>query len=411
MLTFWSVLFYFALMDEINDEVDDSLEDYAEMIVTRSLRGEELPRNANGTNNFYFLREVSDAYANTTAHVRYADRDIFLSEKDETEPARVLSYIFMRADGHYMEVTVATPNIDKTDLREAIAFWIGFLYVMLIISSVMVNLWGVKRTMRPLNRLLKWLDRYRLGQTNEKLVNPTRIREFRRLNETVERSMRRGEELYEQQKVFIGNASHEMQTPIAVCQNRIEMLLDDDMLNEHQMGELIKVRQTLQRLSRQNKSLLMLCKIENGQFADNMPQNFTQIMEQLLPDYEAVYASRRIETVFSKEGTFMVDMDENLAHTLLANLLKNAYVHNVSGGRVSVSVCEKSITVANTGAPEALDPTLIFQRFYHTEGRKTSSGLGLTIVKAICKRYRLNITYRFENGMHTFDILRRIKKN
>lgn len=74
---FWSVLFYIAMMDEVNDEVDDSLEDYAEMIILRSLRGEALPRSANGTNNFYFLREVSDAYAKTTSSVRYADRDIF----------------------------------------------------------------------------------------------------------------------------------------------------------------------------------------------------------------------------------------------------------------------------------------------------------------------------------------------
>lgn len=406
LLTFWSVLFYLAMMDEVNDEVDDSLEDYAEMIILRSLRGEALPRSANGTNNFYFLRDVDREYANTTPHVRYADRDIYLTSKNETEPARVLTYIFMRDDGHYTELTVATPNIDKSDLRGAIAFWIGLLYVILIISIMLVNLWGLKRSMRPLNKLLGWLDRYRLGQKNEQLDNPTKIREFRRLNETAERSMKRMEELFEQQKVFVGNASHEMQTPIAVCQNRIEMMLDEDGLNEQQMGDLIKVRQTLQQLSRLNKSLLMLCKIENGHFSADEPQNMTAIVQRLLGDYQAVYASLAVKVVQHEDAPFVLNMDESLANMLMANLLKNAYLHNVPNGEIHINVGTDRLSIANTGIPQALDDSLIFQRFYHTKGRQSSTGLGLAMVEAICKRYQLHIAYTFNDGLHTFTLSR-----
>lgn len=117
-------------------------------------------------------------------------------------------------------------------------------------------------------------------------------------------------------------ASHEMQTPIAVCQNRIEMLLDDEGLNEQQMGDLIKVRQTLQQLSRLNKSLLMLCKIENGHFSANEPQNLTMITERLLTDYQAVYASQDVRVELHDRKPFVLNMDENLASMLVANLLK-----------------------------------------------------------------------------------------
>ena len=42
LLTGWAILFYFTVMDEVNDEVDDSLEDYSEIIIIRALAGEEL---------------------------------------------------------------------------------------------------------------------------------------------------------------------------------------------------------------------------------------------------------------------------------------------------------------------------------------------------------------------------------
>ena len=406
MLTFWSVFFYFTMMDEITDEIDDSLEDYAEMIIVRSLRNDPLPRSANGTNNYYYQREVSADYARHTPHISYADRNIYLDAKKEIEPARVLTYIYMRDNGSYVELVVATPNIDKADLREAIAFWIAFLYVMLMLSIVAANLWGIRHTMRPLTKLLAWLDSYRLGQINNPLNNPTRIHEFKRLNETVERSMKRGEELYEQQKVFVGNASHEMQTPIAVCQNRIELLIDEDGLSEQQMGELLKIKSTLGRLARLNKSLLLLCKIEHGQYDEAKPQYLAQIIQSLLPDYEMVYASQGIRTQVQVNNPFEVMMDESMAITLVSNLLKNAYVHNVPQGRVQVQVSSQKLVIRNTGQECALDEERIFQRFYHAADKQNSTGLGLALVEAICKRNALNITYRFEQGYHVFELRR-----
>ena len=163
VLTFWSALFYFALMDEVTDEVDDALEDYAENIILRSLRGEPLPTAWAGSNNEFFQRKVSADYAARTPHIRYADCKMYLPAKGEKEPARVLTYIYRNAKGEFVELTVATPHIDRADLRDAIAGWMMCLYLLLILSIVGVNLWGVRRTMRPLKRLLEWLEHYRLG--------------------------------------------------------------------------------------------------------------------------------------------------------------------------------------------------------------------------------------------------------
>ena len=404
VLAFWSVFFYFALMDEVNDETDDSLEDYAEMIIIRSLTGEPLPTMSSGSNNQFYLRSVSPHYAATHPHVSYADRDVYIREKRETEPARVLAYIFQRDDGSWMEVEVSTPVIDKADLRMAIFGWLVFLYAAILVCIVAVNVWAVKRSMKPLRVLLAWLDNYRIGVTGEKLVNPTKIEEFRKLNDAITRSTERNEQSFQLQKAFIGNASHEMQTPLAVCCGRIEMLLDDDAATPQQMEELVKTLHTLKRLSRMNRSLLLLCKIDNGQFTDSLPTSLGETARQLLPDYESAYAHRGIKASIYESGCFTMDMDPGLAATLVGNLMKNAFVHNLDNGKVDIRITDTDLTIANTGQSSPLDARLIFERFYHTPGKTTSTGLGLSIAKAICRLYNLSITYSFEQGLHTFTI-------
>ena len=402
----WSVFFYYTIMNEVNDEVDDSLEDYAEMIIIRSVRNEALPTASSGSNNQFFLREITPQYAAQTPHVRYEDRDVFIEEKDEFEPARVLTYIFQNDDGKFFELEVSTPHIDKKDLRGAIFYWIVFLFLAILLCILLLNLWTIGPSMRPLRKLLRWRDKYRVGEDNRPLDNPTKIYEFRKLNEVVKESIERTEVAYEQQKMFIGNASHEMQTPLAICNSRLEMLLEDPSLTERQMEEIVKTRQTLEQLSRMNRSLLLLTKIDNGQFADVADVNFTESIQRLLPDYEMVYASKNIRLQTELQGDFIVRMDESLAQTLLSNLLKNAFVHNHEGGEITIKATTDSLLFENTGAPESLNRDYIFERFYHSSDNRQSLGLGLAVVKAICQRYGLRIDYAFNNGKHAFTIVK-----
>lgn len=410
VMAFWSVLFYFALVDEVNDEADDSLEDYAEAIIVRSLAGEPLPSESSGTNNQYFLREVSADYAAAHPHVRYEDRDIYIKEKKETEPARVLTYIYRTDDGRWMEVEVSTPTFEKDDLREAILLWMVLLYAALLVGIAVTNLWGVHLSMRPLRRLLAWLDGYTPGRRLAPPHNPTGISEFRRLNQVALDALARSEELNEQQKLFIGNASHEIQTPLAACTGRIEMLLDDETLTERQMGELLKVRRTLRNLSRLNRSLLLLCKIEGGQFPQRKPVALNRSVLEPLPDFREIFAAKGIGVETDTAADFLVEMDVTLATTLTANLLKNAFVHNHAGGTVRLASGPDFLRVENTGQPEPLDPALIFTRFYHTPGKQSSTGLGLSIALAICRLYGLRLAYRHEGGRHVFEVSRGGKK-
>lgn len=403
VLTVWAGFFYMAVVEEVNDEVDDTLEDYSEGLIIRALSGEDMPTASNGSNNQYYLYEVSESYAASHPQITYRDEMVFITEKSETEPARVLITIFRTEDERYMELVVYTPTIEKLDLLRAILGWIIFLYVLSLLIILSINIWVFRKNMKPLYVLLKWLDSSQLGKKNEPLENTTKITEFRKLNAATMAFAERGEKLFEQQKTFIGNASHEMQTPLAICRNRLEMLMEDETLTEHQLNELIKTHQTLENLTRMNRSLLLLCKIENGQFADTRSVCLNDILTHYLDDYKEVYAYRNITVTVTTDSSFCVEMNDSLVSVLVTNLLKNSFVHNIDGGFIYIKITANTFEISNTGE-KPLDRERIFERFYQGQKKEGSTGLGLALVDSICKANHLKIDYTYVENRHIFTI-------
>lgn len=403
VLTVWAGFFYMAVVEEVNDEVDDTLEDYSEGLIIRALSGEDMPTASNGSNNQYYLYEVSESYAASHPQITYRDEMVFITEKSETEPARVLITIFRTEDERYMELVVYTPTIEKLDLLRAILGWIIFLYVLLLLIILSINIWVFRKNMKPLYVLLKWLDSSQLGKKNEPLENTTKITEFRKLNAATMAFAERGEKLFEQQKTFIGNASHEMQTPLAICRNRLEMLMEDETLTEHQLNELIKTHQTLENLTRMNRSLLLLCKIENGQFVDTRSVCLNDILTHYLDDYKEVYAYRNITVTVTTDSSFCVEMNDSLVSVLVTNLLKNSFVHNIDGGFIYIKITANTFEISNTGE-KPLDRERIFERFYQGQKKEGSTGLGLALVDSICKANHLTIDYTYVENRHIFTI-------
>lgn len=363
VLTGWSVFFYFTMMHEVNDETDDALDDYAETIIIRALAGEQLPSKDNGSNNQYFLREVTQAYADSKAPISYADSMVYITQRSKREPARVLTYIFPDDHGCYYELTVSTPTIEKADLKRSIFVWMFILYLVLLVFLISLTTWMVRGYMRSMERAA------------------------------------------DQQKQFIGNASHEMQTPLAICRGRIEMLMEDDSMGEQQLEELARTHQTLERISRLNKSLLLLTKIENHQFADRQEVHVNSLLKNYLSDYAEVYGHRHIRLTLTELSSFKIRINESLASILLTNLLKNAYVHNVDGGEIQIILTESELRIINTAAiARPLDARRIFERFYHDPDKEGSTGLGLSIVTSICSSQGLGISYAYDQGRHAFTV-------
>ncbi|MDR2083905.1 MAG: HAMP domain-containing histidine kinase [Bacteroidales bacterium] len=405
VLTFWAAFFYFAMIDEVNDETDDYLEDYSEQIMMQFLAGEEVSSKSNNTNNQYYLSEVTTEYALGKPHISYIDSMVYIPLKQETEPARILTTIYKDGNGKYYELVVLTPTIEKKDLKEAILFWIVFLYFGLLLIIITVNFWVYKQSTRPLHKLLSWLDEYNIGMKNIDLQNKTDIIEFKKLNEAAIRNMKRAEEVFEEQKQFIGNASHEIQTPLAVCRNRLEILMEDETLSENQLNELVKTYQTLEYITKLNKTLLLLSKIDNRQFIEKTVIELNNIIKKFIQDYKEAYSHLNISAEIKETGIFKIKINETLASILINNLIKNAYIHNIENGKIFIEITSSKLIFKNTGQDFALNPKLIFERFYQEEKKENSAGLGLSLVKSICDIENLNINYYFNDNLHCFEIV------
>ncbi|MBR6692143.1 MAG: HAMP domain-containing histidine kinase [Bacteroidaceae bacterium] len=401
IMLLWATIFYFSMVNEITDEADDSLEDYAELIVMRTLTGRELPSIGDGTNNTYTIELLPDTTLHT-ASMTYEDRQVYIPEKRETEPARVLTMVFLDSQDRAYRLTVSTPTFEREDLLESMLLHLILLYVILVITIMTVTALVFNYSMKPLYRLLGWLDGYNLGNGVDDLPMCTHITEFKKLTESARSTIERAEKYYERQKQFIGNASHELQTPLAVLGTRLEWMIDNTQLTEEQFAELTKMRQALHRLSRLNRTLLLISKIENAQFNEKHDVDITEFIENELEIYKEIYAGKEIVCDTALPARFIVSMDESLATTLVTNLIKNAFLHTADNGTIEISLQDGTLTVSNSGE-EALDATRLFDRFY-TSGKSGSTGLGLALVKSIANCYNFGLRYYFKAGKHCFEV-------
>ena len=405
LMALWAAVFYYAMIDQVNDDTDDVLEKYSEMIIMRMLSDHPLPEKRDGNNNSYTLPRVSEDYASKQTGYVFRDAEVYIAEQQEWEPARLLTTIFRSGDGAYYELIVSMPTFEKTDLLASILQWVVYLYAMLLLIVLGMTTWVFNRSLGPVYRLLQWLDGYTLGGRNEALPEASSIDEFRRLYAAVHQTMKRSEEAFEQQKQFIGNASHEMQTPLAVCRNRLEMLVDDaHALTGEQLGEIAKVQRTLDYLVRLNRSLLLLSKIDNGQFPEAEEVDVNALVRRTAEDMEEIYAYRSMRFALVDEGPLTARMNPSLAGSVVANLLKNAFVHGDEGGEVTASVAPRRFTVCNSGAGGPLDAGRIFDRFYQGTKKEGSTGLGLAVVDAVCRLYGLKVSYSYKEGRHCFAV-------
>lgn len=402
ILLLWAAMFYYAMVNEINDETDDSLEDYAELIVRRVLTNQELPKPGDGTNNTYNI-EILPWDTTTQPSMHFEDKRVYIPEKRETEPARVLTLVFSDENGTKYKLTVSMPTFEREDLLLAMLWHIVAIYAILLVTILVATALIFHYSMQPLYALLRWLDRYHPGKGVENLPDSRSVLEFKKLTDAARSTIERAESYMEKQKQFIGNASHELQTPLAVLGTRIEWMIDNTRLTDEQFAELSKMRQSLHRLTRLNRTLLLISKIENAQFNEKADLDIVGIIKNEVEVYNDIYADKGIRLETALPDRFIVCMDESLATTMITNLLKNAFLHTPNGSTIKISIEKNSLVIANNGT-EGLDRTRLFDRFY-TSGKNGSTGLGLALVKSIANNYGFNIEYKFESGMHLFRII------
>lgn len=246
---------------------------------------------------------------------------------------------------------------------------------------------------------------FNLTQDNVPHLNDTNIREFASLNQSLTRLMMKDKETYRIQKEFTENASHELQTPIAIIRSKTELLMQEE-LNESQMQLVGDLHALTIRMGHLNNNLLLLSKIENDQYADMEKINLGNIIMESLP----LYQSLRNDSIIHIDDQRLcprntIHANRTLLECMLKNLIVNALRHAERNSTIDIRLTDNSLDVSNTsdeGKP--LDHDKLFQRFYTDNAKHKGNGLGLAIVKAICQYHHWQVDYQFEAGLHHFIV-------
>ena len=409
LMAVWGVLFYYAIIDEVVDETDDTLENYGEILMESALHDPSILETEGSLMSFYKFTPISEEEGRHYRQVFY-DATVYIELEDEDEPVRVMCTAFRMPDGQYYELKLMISILERDDMVEAMLWYLGALFLLfLICTSIGIQL-VLKGVFRPLHRLLDWLHCIQPGKEVPPLDNPTKIREFRQLSDAALDMGNRSYKAYEEQKQFIENASHELQTPLAIGRGKVELLAESEGMTEQQMEQLDEIYATLGRAVKLNKSLLLLSRIENGQYTEMEDVSVDEILDELLPDLMDIYEHKRVNLIRKREEQpFIIRCNHSLAQILVSNLVKNSLLHNREGGELQVLTTPTSLVIKNTG-DVPLDGEKLFRRFYHgMDGKKDSTGLGLAIARSIALSSSLKLTYEWQDGMHTFRLVKESK--
>lgn len=406
LMAVWGVLFYYAIIDEVVDETDDTLENYGEILMESALHDPSILETEGSLMSFYKFTPISEEEGRHYRQVFY-DATVYIELEDEDEPVRVMCTAFRMPDGQYYELKLMISILERDDMVEAMLWYLGALFLLfLICTSIGIQL-VLKGVFRPLHRLLDWLHCIQPGKEVPPLDNPTKIREFRQLSDAALDMGNRSYKAYEEQKQFIENASHELQTPLAIVRGKVELLAESEGMTEQQMEQLDEIYATLGRAVKLNKSLLLLSRIENGQYTEMEDVSVDEILDEFLPDLMDIYEHKQVRLIRKREEQpFIIRCNHSLAQILVSNLVKNSLLHNREGGELQVLTTPTSLVIKNTG-DVPLDGEKLFRRFYHgMDGKKDSTGLGLAIARSIALSSSLKLTYEWQDGMHTFRLVK-----
>lgn len=405
IVTMWAVVFYLNMLSEIKSSIDEGLENYKRLIIQNAELDSSILTKSYFDESFFSVHNINiqkalslkDVYRDTVIYMQDAD-----DEQLEPEPVRMLTTAF-ELNGQYYQLKVANSMVEEDDLINELLWDVAWLYLILISGIILVNNFVLRKLWKPFYDLLALLKNFRLGSTQKLPETNTQTKEFRDLHDAVNTFLQHSHEIFEQQKQFIENASHELQTPLAIATNKLELLLETQGIQPTHGEKIGEVFHIIQRLIRLNKSLLLLSKIDNKEFFDNQPILINDVVLQTIREMEPLATFKKVKVSITEDAKLMALMDATLANSIVSNLLKNAILHNVENGAIQISISHQAIKVCNTGVDQALDKERIFNRFQKSNSA-AGTGLGLAVVKAVAAVYDFNVSYHFKDRMHCFEI-------
>lgn len=277
-----------------------------------------------------------------------------------------------------------------------IVLLIGVL--MIVNRFVLANLW------KPFHATLEQLKQFNISSKNKLQLKDTKITEFAELNKTAAVMTDKVSNDYQMLKSFTENASHEIQTPLAIMKMKLELLIQSENMNAVQVDCIEALNEATDRLSRLNQSLLLLTKIDNSQFIDVEKVDLSDLLLNHIDNYEELAGSKNISIKKNISPSVHVLANRSLMEILISNIMVNTIKHNYENGWIEIDLSGNILSVSNTGNKPSVNTNELFERFKKSDSNSDSLGLGLAIVKKICDTCGFNVVYNYEEPMHTIVV-------
>jgi signal transduction histidine kinase len=347
-------------------------------------------------------QEVSYAPVATPIHKhKFSSIRIYEEDEHRQELFRQIEFT-VQVDGRWYLAKVAISMEDLDDMIRSILAITIVTILSILATTALINRVVLKRLWKPFYDTLATINKFQLGNKNKIQLSQTDIDEFELMNKTLDESLNKAENDYLLLKEFTANASHELQTPLAIVRSKMDILIQDENLSESQSKAAQSAYDAIQRMAKLNQSLLLLAKIENKQFEDVATINLKEKIETKLEEFSELWQSKHL-SINKDLNDCEIQINPLLVEIMLNNLLSNATKHNVPNGRISITLTGKKLVIANTSDSSQLDQNQLFTRFYKTSAT-SDNGLGLCIAKQICDLNGFVLNYHYSNNQHIFSI-------
>lgn len=394
--------FYFVIQNILRHEIDE------ELLATKyTLKAKILQ----ASNSRFFQKtgflDDNMKLSLSNAGIEYDSlwtTQIYDSLEKELIPFRIIESNFL-VNGQPYLLHRKRSLIENDDLIKSILAVEILLLIFLLGGLFFINRYLSKKIWRPFYATLDKLRTYNVEKHTNLNLSKSSVAEFDDLNKSLEELTDRTNRAFLSQKEFTENASHEMQTPLAILQGILELLMQTSPLSEAQAELMDQLSDASERLARLNKSLILLTRIENNQFGDVKPVCLKTIIETFSEQYRPQIEQKQLSVILEQSGDVILAANKLLIEILVSNLFGNAIRHNQQNGIVRIFFGNGLFKVSNTGKPLPLDEQKIFMRFQKESADENSIGLGLAIAKKICSLYNYSISYRNEENLHEFVVI------
>lgn len=349
-------------------------------------------------------REVSMHVYNGTLPIKdsiYQKRYLNTLEK-EVEPYLELKTT-LNIQGKTYLTTIRRSLVEKKELIIEIVKTQAVLLILLFGGWIIINRNISRKIWKPFDEIIAWLKKYEMGKDPYSGITSSGIAEFDVLNKVVNDLIYKNHDTFIQQKNFIENASHEMQTPVAILQSKLDLLIGSQGLTAEQARYLQSLYEAIERLNHLNKSLLLLSQIENNQFDDLSAIALPAVIAKVIEHLEEVIDEKGLQLKLDIMADKIIRGNPMLMEICLSNLITNAVNHTPVNGYINIVLDDQRLVIENSGKPLSFEPQLLFTRFGKSKTSKFGVGLGLAIVKQIADFMPIGINYQYANK-HCFTL-------